>query len=93
LFTFDAVVADQLGAAPLTRLVGQVGELGPGLLLDEDGEHVVLALGAGAAHLELRVGLLRRVDEFLRGLVGRRRVGPEGELVQGDDRDRQARAS
>ena len=49
------VVADQLHRDLAAALVGDVGELRAGRLLDRDGDDLVFLLGAGAAHLELAV--------------------------------------
>src|SRR5262249_3590650 len=64
------VIADKLSRRFAARLVRQIGELRAGLLLEEDGENVVFALGSGAAHLEVGARLLGRVGEFLHRLVG-----------------------
>jgi hypothetical protein len=81
------VIADELRCRFAARLVGQVRELGAGLLLHENRENVILALRAGAPHLERRVGGLRSGYEVLHRLVGQRRVVPEHELVHRDHRD------
>ena len=81
------MVADQLRRRLAAGLVGQIGEFRAGLLLHEHGEHVILALRAGAAHLERRTRGLGGRDEILHVL----RAGgivPQHELVERDHRHR-----
>jgi hypothetical protein len=82
------VIADELGGGLAPRLVGQIGEFRAGLLLQEDGEHVVLAPRAGAAHLERRGGGLGAVGELLHAFVRQLRIRPQHELIERDHRDR-----
>ena len=81
------MAADQLRRRLAAGLVGQIGEFCAGLLLHEHGEHMVLALGAGAAHLERRACSLRSGDEFLHGLRAGS-VVPQHELIERDHRHR-----
>jgi hypothetical protein len=81
------VLADQLRRRLAAGLVRQVGEFRAGLLLHEHGQHVIFALGAGAAHLERRACGLGGGDEFLHRL---RAFGivPQHELIERDHRYR-----
>ena len=77
------VLADQLHGDLAAALVGDVGELRAGLLLDQRRDDLVFLLRSRAAHLELvGPGLLDRVDVLHGRLVGRIGVHPEDELVE-----------
>ncbi len=82
------VLARQLRGRLAAALVRHVDELGAGLLLDQRGDDLVLALGAGPAHLDLARAGLGALDEFGDGLVRRFGIGPQHELVLRHHRDR-----
>src|SRR5262249_3724330 len=77
--------AEPLHGCPSAGLVSHIRDVWAGLLLDENGEHMVLAFGAGATHLERRISRFCRVDELLHCLVRQGRVVPQDELIERDD--------
>ncbi len=81
------MIADQLRRRLAAGFVGQIGELGAGLLFDEHGQYVVLSLRTGSTHLERRTGGLGGGDEILHRLRPDG-VVPQHELVERDYRHR-----
>src|SRR6266478_6333296 len=77
------VLANQLYRNLAAAAIRNVDELGSGLFLDSDGDDLILLLRARATHLELSAAGLDRGKVFLGRLVGRLRVDPKDEVVQG----------
>src|ERR1043165_3258982 len=76
------VLPDELPRDFAAALVGDVGELRAGRLLERDGDCLVFRLRAGAAHFHGAGRVLGSLDVILRRLVGRVTRHPENELVE-----------